>query len=172
MLFLRIVNNTLFSIISFIQKILFIKSDFFRNIFISFNNTLVKKSTNGKLESLFLLLPHCLQNSLCNIRLTNSVYNCKLCGKCRLKKILGLTNHYDIPVSIVGGGTQARDQIAQKKSSLIIAVACQRDLAEGIRDIFPHKVFGITNTRPNGPCIDTDVSVKELQNVLQYFLEV
>jgi hypothetical protein len=50
---------------------------------------------------------------------------------------------------------------------VVIGVACERDLLSGIRDV-RHKlsVLGITNTRPNGPCRDTQIDLAELEGAL------
>jgi hypothetical protein len=49
----------------------------------------------------------------------------------------------------------------------VIGVACERDLLSGIRDV-RHKlsVLGIANTRPNGPCRDTQINLAELEATL------
>jgi hypothetical protein len=52
---------------------------------------------------------------------------------------------------------------------MILAVACERDLASGIQDTYPLPVYGILNERPFGPCLDTRVSLARLEDALKRF---
>lgn len=53
---------------------------------------------------------------------------------------------------------------------MIIGVACERDLTSGIQDSYPIPVYGILNSRPNGPCIDTDVDLDIVEEGVRAFL--
>ena len=52
----------------------------------------------------------------------------------------------------------------------IIAVACERDLTSGIVDVGEMDVIGILIDRPNGPCIDTKVDIKKLEEAILFYL--
>jgi uncharacterized protein len=52
---------------------------------------------------------------------------------------------------------------------MIIAVACERDLASGIQDTHPLPVYGILNSRPFGPCLDTDVALDKVEWAIREF---
>jgi hypothetical protein len=60
--------------------------------------------------------------------------------------------------------------VVQSRPRIILAVACERDLASGIQDTYPLPVFGILNQRPNGPCLDTNVDLSQVKYWLLYFL--
>jgi len=60
--------------------------------------------------------------------------------------------------------------VVERRPRLIIAVACERDLAGGIQDSYPLPVFGITNHRPHGPCYDTEVDLERVEEALNFFL--
>ncbi|HCG04438.1 MAG TPA: hypothetical protein DEV75_05105, partial [Desulfovibrio sp.] len=47
-----------------------------------------------------------------------------------------------------------------------------RDLASGIQDTHPIPVYGVLNERPNGPCLDTLVSLGNVEKALRHFLNV
>ncbi|MBP7563009.1 MAG: DUF116 domain-containing protein, partial [Candidatus Cloacimonetes bacterium] len=64
-------------------------------------------------------------------------------------------------------GTLARRIIVNVKPKLIIAVACERDLVDGILEVFPIPVYGLLNDRPEGPCINTRVSCELIEQILQ-----
>ena len=52
----------------------------------------------------------------------------------------------------------------------VVAVACERDLASGIRDIRPSiVVVGIPNVRREGPCRNTEVDVEAFEGALRLF---
>ena len=75
-----------------------------------------------------------------------------------------------MPISVATGGTVARKIVVDKKSELIIGVACERDLTSGIQDSYPIPVFGILNHRPFGPCYDTDVDLELVEKGMITFL--
>lgn len=140
--------------------------------FIKVNNELVLRET-GRCEpgKILLLMPHCLQNSRCDMRLTYDVDNCKRCGLCPITGLLALRDRYGVHLAIATGGTIARRIVKQKRPAIIIAVACYRDLSSGIQDTYPLPVFGVLNERPNGPCLDTLVPLDRLETALLRFLK-
>ena len=71
---------------------------------------------------------------------------------------------------IATGGTIARRIVVQTRPRCIIAVACERDLTSGIQDSYPLPVFGVLNQRPHGPCVDTLVPMKALEDAVRIFL--
>lgn len=152
-------------------KALGISKERVRSSFIKVNNELVQHEAGrytGK--DILLLMPHCLQNSRCDMRLTYDINNCKRCGKCPIRDLLALTEHYGVHLAIATGGTIARRIVVQLRPRLIIAVACERDLSSGIQDTYPLPVFGVLNERPHGPCLDTGVSLPLVESALQRFL--
>lgn len=72
---------------------------------------------------------------------------------------------------IATGGTIARRQVKEIKPKVVLAVACERDLASGIADIEQIQVYGITNQRPFGPCYNTTVDPQEIERAIQAILE-
>jgi hypothetical protein len=52
----------------------------------------------------------------------------------------------------------------------VVAVACERDLSSGVLDSFPMPVLGVLNERPEGPCYNTRVDLRALQEALDLFL--
>ena len=143
-----------------------------RGSFIQVNNELVAsiRQTYAPNEIL-LLMPHCLQNSQCKMRLTYDINNCERCGKCPIKGLLELSETYGLHLAVATGGTIARRIVVQKRPKLILAVACERDLASGIQDTYPLPVFGVLNHRPFGPCMNTQVSLRHLEDMIRMFLK-
>ena len=141
--------------------------------FIKVNNELVLRELGRFPASrILLLMPHCLQNSRCEMRLTHEVDNCKRCGKCPITGLLDLRDRYGVHLAVATGGTIARRIVVDKRPKVIIAVACYRDLSSGIQDTHPLPVFGVLNERPNGPCLDTLVPLDRLEAALTRFLKV
>ena len=87
-----------------------------------------------------------------------------------LKDVLNLRDTYGVQVAIATGGTIARRIVVQARPKLIVAVACERDLSSGIQDTHPLPVFGVINERPNGPCLDTFVSIRRLESAIRHFI--
>ena len=118
-------------------------------------------------ERILLLLPHCLQNHECTHRITFDPYNCKKCGKCPVGDLVKLAERTGINIAVATGGTLARRHVLEKNPRAVIAVACPRDLGQGMLDAWPVPVYGIENTRPCGDCLDTRVDVKAIERVLE-----
>lgn len=162
----------LFPLLIVVGKCLGISEEKIRRSFVSINNRLVIAETRKvKPEELLLLLPHCLQNHECDVRITGDIKNCKKCGKCKMKDLVALSDKYNVHVAVATGGTLARKIVVENKSEVIIGVACERDLTSGIQDSFPIPVLGILNQRPFGPCYDTDVDLELVEKGITTFLE-
>lgn len=131
------------------------------------NRYVLKRSVDKKIEKVAILLPHCIQNYNCPHKVTSKIENCRKCGLCKIEDLLRLKEEYNIVIKVATGGTLARKFIIEERPDLVIAVACERDLISGIYDALPAMVYGVFNTRPNGPCIDTDVSIEEIEKTLK-----
>jgi hypothetical protein len=131
----------------------------------------IAEAKKVKPDKLLLLLPHCLQNHECHVRVTGDVKNCEACGRCKIKDLVALSEKYGVPISVATGGTLARKIVVEKKSKIIIGVACERDLTSGIQDSYPIPVLGILNERPFGPCYDTDVDLGLVEKGMLTFLD-
>jgi hypothetical protein len=143
-----------------------------RSSFVEVNNELVLRTAGRyKPEEMLLLMPHCLQNSKCKRRLTYSIYNCKRCGKCPINDLITLSERYSIYLAIATGGTIARRIVIQRLPKMIVAVACERDMASGIQDTYPLPVYGVLNSRPHGPCLDTQVSIESVERAIRRFMQ-
>jgi hypothetical protein len=119
-------------------------------------------------KDILVLLPHCLQNYDCQYRVTNNLDNCYECGKCTIAVFKKIKKDYKVNVAIATGGTLARKIIVQTRPKCIIAVACQRDLVDGLLEVFPIPVYGILNESPYGPCINTTVDVFRIEKFLNH----
>jgi hypothetical protein len=148
-----------------------LSKDRVRSSFIKVNNQLVESQEQTySPDQILLLMPHCLQRSDCTIRLTYGIHNCKRCGRCAISGLIALAEKYGLGLAIATGGTIARKIVVQKRPKLIIAVACERDLASGIQDIYPLPAYGVLNIRPHGPCMDTQVPMARLEEAIRKFL--
>ncbi len=135
---------------------------------IDVNNRLIR--TNPKhTKKLLLLLPHCLQLSDCNIKITYNVYNCAGCGRCEIKDFTAIAQELGLELFVATGGTIARRVVEKTRPEAIIAVACERDLSSGIIDTYPLPIIGIVNERPFGPCFNTRVDINKVRDALVFF---
>jgi len=139
-----------------------------RLFYIDINNIYVKSGRKKySPDKILVLLPHCLQNSECKHRITNDINNCKRCGKCPISDILDLKNSTGVNIILATGGTVALNTVNKLKPEVILAVACSRDLANGIADVRGIPVIGVLNERPNGPCVDTLVDTRILRETIE-----
>lgn len=160
-------------LMTLLGRVVGISKERVRSSFIKVNNELVRnESRRYPPEQVLLLMPHCLQSSRCDMRLTYDINNCKRCGKCPIKELLELSEEFGVHLAIATGGTIARRIVVQTRPKLILAVACERDLSSGIQDTYPIPVYGVLNERPHGPCLDTLVPMDRMRRALELFLDM
>ena len=124
------------------------------NSFIKVHNFITKSHADRlNPDRLLILLPRCLKKEA-KIRL--------------MEKADGDA----VKVLTVAGGEQARDAIREYRPTLILALACERDLMSGIKDVAERvPVLALPNKRPEGPCKNTDFSSEELEEIMAFITE-
>jgi hypothetical protein len=144
------------------------KKERFQICIIEINNRLVRAG-KYRASTLLLLLPHCLQISDCDVRITHNISNCKRCGKCEIKDLITISEDNSLKLFVATGGTIARRIVKEARPEAIIAVACERDLSSGLVDTYPLPVIGILNERPFGPCVNTRVDLAKVREAIAFF---
>jgi len=121
------------------------------NSFIKVHNYIMTAHANRlDTERLLMLLPRCL-------------------GKTARSEIMSRAKEYEMHVVTAGGGEEARKAIGQYRPTLILAVACERDLVSGIKDVSDKvPVLAIPNKRPEGPCKNTCLQIEKFEEILKF----
>ena len=167
-----VVIKFLLPVIEFVGRVIGLDKDNIRQSFIAMNNSLVtSQRMKVRPDMILVLLPHCIQLSDCEIKVTGDIHKCLQCGRCSIKGLVDISYKYNIAISVATGGTLARKVIVEKRPKLVIAVACERDLTSGIKDCYPLPVIGILNERPFGPCFNTVVDVPKIDAALGLVLQ-
>ncbi len=139
--------------------------------FIAVNNQLVRaRQLRVAPDQLLVLVPHCVQRSTCPHKITVNVDNCHRCGRCVMTELLRLRDSFGVYLGVATGGTAARRFLDLYRPRMVVAVACERDLISGIQDAHGIPVWGITNERPHGPCLDTCVAPARLEAAIRMFV--
>jgi hypothetical protein len=150
--------------------ITFQKKEKWQESFLHFNNEIVlSQARDISHKNILLLLPHCLQNSSCKIRITGDINECAECGKCDIAGIKKMAARYNVKAAVATGGSLARKLIKDHAPNVIVAVACHRDLTDGVRDAWKVPVYAVLNERPNGPCFETKVNTKTIEFAIKKF---
>lgn len=159
---------TLFTPMTYVAKLFGIKKDALSQSLIEGINHMVLRRVDAvDPKDILLLTPHCLQRSECIYKVTSDVENCRQCGGCYVGELLTLAHIYGCQFVVVTGGTLARMMVKSKHPQAIIAIACERDLVSGMKDVFPVPVVGILNERPHGPCYNTQVDIEKVEKAVQ-----
>jgi hypothetical protein len=167
-----IVTKVLFPFMILMGKLVGVSKERVQQSFIELNNHLVRSNcSQTRPNRLLVLLPHCIQNFDCQIKITGNIKNCKGCGNCEIKDLIELSDQYQVKIAVATGGTLARRIIVENRPEAIVAVACELDLTGGIQDSYPIPVIGILNERPNGPCFNTKVDIQKVKDAILDFLE-
>ena len=126
--------------------------DMLSHSFIRVSNRLVRGGVGD--GPVLTLLPRCLRRDL-------------------LEETRRIGAEYDdVLVHTAPGGSIARKIVKETRPRAIVAVACERDLISGLQDIAPViPVIGLPNTRPAGPCRDTELDLDELRAALEFFAD-
>ena len=136
--------------------------------YIAFSNGLVMRAGGkGVRGRLLVLLPRCLQREGCARAVTEDVKNCRACGNCDLAELVPLMERHGFHMAVATGGRLARAMVRDLKPAGVIAVACERELLEGLREIGGVPVICITNRRPEGPCKNTEVDLEEFESAVR-----
>ncbi len=143
----KLANEMLFPLTIVVGRCIGIKQEKIQRSYIAVNNNLVKSKklnlTSNK--KIMILLPHCLQDADCPHKITMDINNCQHCGNCCISEIISLGSKYSAQVKVATGGTLARKFIEDYRPDGVIAVACERDLSQGIQDIGTLPVYGVLN---------------------------
>ena len=135
------------------------------------NNFLTKiRRTRCKPKELLLLFPICLQNSKCKQNIRTDLAECRRCGQCKVKDLLELAEEYGVQCAVATGGRLAAQRARSDSVRAIVAVACEKELHEGILAVFPKAVLAVPNLRPHGPCRDTDVDIESVRRAIEWFV--
>jgi len=163
--------NTLFPAALYIGRVFGIDKQVIKSSFIEVNNQLVRcKKLTVSPERIMLLAPHCIQKSNCLHKITIESTNCIQCGQCPVGDLHDLAQKYGVKLVVASGGTLARKFIEELRPKAVIAIACERDLTSGIQDSKRLPVLGVLNIRPEGPCFNTQVNLKAVEEAIEFFL--
>ena len=138
--YLRLMNVT-----SYVSR-LFGKRDWVEHAAIDVYNALLERRGRrvGKGE-LLVLIPRCL-------------------SKQALDGVLAIAGRHDVPVFVATRGQLARRVIRERRPRAVVAVACERDMMTGLRDVAGKlPVLGLTMRLPNGPCRDAMLDLEMME---------
>ncbi|MFP4201142.1 MAG: DUF116 domain-containing protein [Clostridia bacterium] len=156
-----------------IGRVVGIDRDDVQGSFLSVNNALIggKGRVRLKPSDVLVLLPRCLQWADCPHKVSEDVHRCKRCGRCSIGEIVSETEKMGVPTFVSTGGTQARRLVKMLRPKVILAVACERELTEGIRDVGSIPVIAVVNERPEGPCYNTAVDPARVNMAIRELIE-
>lgn len=162
--------SVLFPVITSIASAIGIPKNEIRKIYVKLNNSYIySQKYNFKPEEILILIPHCVQKNSCKLKVTTDINNCANCGMCNIGNLVQLKEKLKVNIFVATGGTLARKIIIENRPKAVIAVACERDLTSGVQDVKKIPVLGVFNKRPNGPCVDTSIDIKEVEEAVNFF---
>ena len=160
--------NMLFPVVVMLGRIFGVRRRRIESSFIEVSNQILHhqhiKVPAGKL---LVVTPHCLQLASCPHKITRDPSNCKRCGGCDIGALVTMAEEMGFHFFVVTGGTLARQTVKKIRPKAVLAIACERDLASGIQDVYPLPAVGVLNLRPNGPCYNTRVSIQDVRREIE-----
>ena len=160
--------NLLFPVAVAIGKIFGIKRRRIEGSFIAVSNRIIQNhGIKVPADRLLMVTPHCLQLATCPHKITRDPYNCHRCRGCNVGDLVALAEETGCHFFVVTGGTLARQTVKKIRPQAVLAIACERDLASGIQDVYPIPAAGVLNMRPNGPCYNTRVDMELVRKTVK-----
>jgi len=126
------------------------KRDWVEHAAIDVYNTLAeRRGRRVRKGELLVLIPRCL-------------------SKQALDGVLEIAGRYEVPVFVATRGQLARRVIRERRPRAVVAVACERDMMTGLRDVAGKlPVLGLTMQLPNGPCRDAAIDLHQMERWVQ-----
>ena len=110
-----------------------------------YNTLAVRRGRKVGKGELLVLIPRCL-------------------SKQALDGVLEIAGRYEVPVFVATRGQLARRVIRERRPRAVVAVACERDMMTGLRDVAGKlPVLGLTMQLPNGPCRDAAIDLGQME---------
>jgi len=110
-----------------------------------YNTFAVRRGRRVGKGELLVLIPRCL-------------------SKQALDGVLEIAGRYEVPVFVATRGQLARRVIRERRPRAVVAVACERDMMTGLRDVAGKlPVLGLTMQLPNGPCRDAVLDLSQME---------
>lgn len=163
--------NALFYVAVGVGKLLGINRRRVESSFVAVSNCIIKnRHIKVPPDRLLVVTPHCLQLATCPHKITRDPNNCKRCGGCDIGALVTMAEEMGFHFFVVTGGTLARQTVVKIRPKAVVAIACERDLASGIQDVYPIPSVGVLNLRPNGPCYNTHVDLAEFRKAVEELL--
>src|SRR6266851_7198738 len=114
-----------------------------------YNTLAVRRGRMVGKGELLVLIPRCL-------------------SKDALDGVLAIAGRYEVPVFVATRGQLARRVIRERRPRAVVAVACERDMMTGLRDVAGKlPVLGLTMQLPNGPCRDATIDLEQMEKWVQ-----
>lgn len=140
--------------------------------FVSLNNLLTRiRRIQVNPQNLLLLVPRCLQKTGCAQALGATLDDCKVCGQCNVTDLLAIRDEFGISCSMAAGGREALNFVADRQVKAVVAVACEKELCQGILAVFPKPVLGVLNIQTNGPCRNTKIDPESVRAAVRSVLK-
>jgi hypothetical protein len=141
--------NRLLSLVTSVGHALGISADRLTNSFLKINNAMIGIQPNRVApEELLVLAPRCLTRE-------------------NNRTLRQMRDQLGFQMAVVGGGSEARKKIRQFKPRMVVAIACERDLLSGFKEVNPYvPVIGFPNQRPEGPCKNTCVDITAVEEMI------
>lgn len=144
----------------------------FSRWFVSLNNLLTRFRRIKVLPgNLLLLVPRCLQKNGCAQTLGETIDACKACGQCNVTDLLAIRDEFGIHCSLAAGGREALAFVRNPQIKVVVAVACEKELTQGILAVFPKPVLGVLNIQTNGPCRNTHLDPDTVRTAIRSMLK-
>ena len=112
------------------------------------NRLVLAGACRGPGEGLLVLAPRCLRPEI-------------------MRELRRLADGVGARVAVVAGGEEARAALLGRPPSGVLAIACERDLVAGIREVAARvPVLALPNQRPEGPCRNSEIDLEKAGRML------
>ena len=92
-------------------------------------------------------------------------------SRAALDGVMDIAKRYDVATFVATRGAYARQAIRERRPKAVVAVACERDMISGLRDVAGRlPVLGLTMQLPNRPCKDASLDLVKMEQFVRKYL--
>lgn len=117
-----------------------------------YNRLAWARACRVRANELLILIPRCL-------------------SRVALDGVMDIAKRYDVATFVATRGAYARQAIRERRPKAVVAVACERDMVSGLRDVAGRlPVLALTMQLPNGPCKDASLDLAKMEEFVRKYL--
>jgi hypothetical protein len=139
-------------------------------IYLDLKNKVNRKKFFGvDISKRMVFLPQCLRGKNCKAKQDKFGFHCLQCGECKIADIVKTARSVKIKVFVLPGSSIIPSIVTKFKPSAVIAVACFKELVQGIELSEKYKIPTQFVNLTRAGCRNTDVALCDVLKLMTWY---